>query len=304
MKTNMLLPLEFKDNFIAFSNINVEFHTKHKKFRINNLWLDEIDEDFFHKTINEFVEGLKTILISNNNNLLIVDELLTILQHKITLFNTNKIESYSSFINFKSIVVNVDYEIDYDVLEIYTIDKVLNFEFNEGKVEENIFYCLFTHKDRTQNYKNCLDFEKVKLFFFLNQFYKSLNYFEDKINTIKNAIQVYGVSDLSRYFINNKIPENKCNIKLDKISSAFLFRVLVEANIIYMDSDEGRNESKIKKFAETYFNYTDSKLGIKPLTDFTKEYTKIKGTKRKDKQYDVLNALSKYIKEQTAKLNK
>ena len=82
MKTNMLLPLEFKDNFISFSNINVEFHTKHKKFRINNLWLDEIDEDFFHKTINEFVEGLKTILISNNNNLLIVDELLTILQHK------------------------------------------------------------------------------------------------------------------------------------------------------------------------------------------------------------------------------
>lgn len=304
MKTNMLLPLEFKDNFINFSNVNVEFHTTHKKFRINNLWLDEIDEDFFHTTINEFIEGLKTILISNNNNLLIVDELLTILHHKISWYNTNKIESFSSFSNFKGIFNSVDYQIDYDVIEYYTIEKVLNFEFNEGKEEKNIFYCLFTHKDRTQNYKNSLDFEKVKLFFFLNQFYKSLNYFEEKIDTIKNAIQVYGVTDLSRYFIDYKIPENKCNIKLDKISSAFLFKLLIEADLIYMDADEGRSETKIKKFAETHFNYTDSKLGIKPLTDFTKEYTKIKGTKRKDKQYDVLNALSKYIREQTTILNK
>jgi hypothetical protein len=57
-------------------------------------------------------------------------------------------------------------------------------------------------------------------------------------------------------------------------------------------------------YKRQHFNYTDSKLGIKPLTDFTKEYTKIKGTKRKDKQYDVLNALSKYIREQTTLLNK
>lgn len=303
MKTNMLLPLEFKDNIIAFSNINVEFHTEHKKFRINNLWLDEIDEEFFHKTINEFVEGLKTILISNNNNLLIVDELLTILHHKISWYNTNKIESYSSFSNFNGVFNSVDYPIDYDVIEYYTIDKVLNYDFNQGIEEEKIIYCLFAHKDSTKQYKNSLDFEKVKLFFFLNQFYKSLIYFEEKINTIKNAIQVYGVTDLSRYFIDHKIPENKCNIKLDKISSAFLFKLLIEADLIYMDADEGRNESKIKKFAETYFNYTDSNREIKPLTDFTKEYSKLKGASKKNNQLKVLEILSRYIAKKTTFLN-
>lgn len=303
MKTNMLLPLEFKDNFISFSNINVEFHTKHKKFRINNLWLDEIDEEFFHTTINEFVEGLKTILISNNNNLLLVDELLTILHHKISWYNTNKIESYSSFSNFKGVFNSVDYQIDYDVIEYYTIDKVLNYDFNQGIEEEKIIYCLYAHKDSTKQYKNSLDFEKVKLFFFLNQFYKSLIYFEEKINTIKNAIQVYGVTDLSRYFSENKIPENKCNIKLDKISTAFLFKLLIEADLIYMDADEGRNESKIKKFAETYFNYTDSKSEIKPLTNFTKEYSKLKGANRKNNQLKVLEILSKYITKKTTFLN-
>jgi len=303
MKTNMLLPLEFKNDFIAFSNLKVEFHTIHKKFRVNNLWIDEIDEEFFHTTINEFVEGLKTILISNNNNLLIVDELLTILQHKTSWFNTNKIANFSSFSSFEGIIDSVDYKIDYDVIEIYTIDKVLNYEFNEGIEEENIIYCLYVHKDRTQQYKDSLDFEKVKLFFFLNQFYKSLTYFEEKINTIKNAIQVYGVTDLSRYFTDNKIPENKCNIKLDKISSAFLFKLLIEADLIYMDADEGRNESKIKKFAETFFNYTDSNKDIKPLTDFTKEYSKLKGANRKNNQLKVLEILSKYISKKTKYLN-
>jgi hypothetical protein len=141
------------------------------------------------------------------------------------------------------------------------------------------------------------------LYFFINQFFKSLFYFEEKINYIKNAIQVYGVTDLSHYASENKAPENKCNIKLDKISTAFLFKLLIEADLIYMDDDKYKSESKIKKFAEKYFNYTDSKLGIKPLTDFTKEYSKVKDKQRKDKQYDVLDLLYNYIKNKRTYLN-
>lgn len=303
MINNMLLPLEYKDEFIKFSNIYIELHEKHNKFRINHSWLDEINEDYFHDRIDDFVEGLKTILISNNNNLLIVDDLLAILQDKISWFNTNKIQEFSSFSNFEILISKVDYDIEYEVIETYTIDNVLNYDFNSGAQEEILFYCFFTHKDRTDSYKKPLDFEKVKLFFFLNQFYKSLVYFEEKINIIKNAIQVYGVTDLRYYFSDNKTPENKCNIKLDKISSAFLFKLLIEANLIYMDADKYKSESKIKKFAETHFNYTDSKLGIKPLTDFTKEYYKVKDKKRSNKQIDVLNKLSNFIKDKRAYLN-
>ena len=85
----MLLPLEYKQEFIDFTNENIDFHTQYKKYRINNMWLDEIGENYFHDRINEFIEGLKVILISNNNNLLIVDELLTILQHKILFFSSS-----------------------------------------------------------------------------------------------------------------------------------------------------------------------------------------------------------------------
>ncbi|WP_396137409.1 hypothetical protein [Flavobacterium sp.] len=303
MTNNMLLPLEYLKEFIDFTNEKIDFHSKHKKYRINNMWLDEIGESYFHDRINEFVEGLKVILISNNNNLLIVDELLKNIQSKLYRYKIDKIQYFESFLSHISNINEVDFEIDYDVQEIYYIEKVLNYNFDGNVEEDNIFYCLYAHKDRTKNYKEKDDFEKVKLYFFINQFFKSLIYFEEKINYLKNAIQVYGVTDLSHYASENKAPENKCNIKLDKISTAFLFKLLIEADLIYMDDDKYKSESKIKKFAEKYFNYTDSKLGIKPLTDFTKEYSKVKDKQRKDKQYDVLDLLYNYIKNKRTYLN-
>ena len=58
------------------------------------MWLDEINENFFHERINEFFEGLKVILISNNNNLLIVDELLNIIQSKLYRYRIDKIQYF------------------------------------------------------------------------------------------------------------------------------------------------------------------------------------------------------------------
>ena len=300
----MLLPIEFKEKFIIFTENKIDFHIEHKKFRVNDLWLDEIDDKIFHLKIYEFVDNLKAILISCNNNLLIIDELKTILQHKISWYNTNKIINFSSFFNFEYLINDVNYTIEYDIPEIYTIENILNFETIEDKIEYPILYAFIGHKSITKDYENSLDFEKVKLFFILNQHYKSLMFFEEQIDNIKNAIQVYGVTDLSHYIPNNPVPTDKCNIKLDKISSAFLFKLLIEAELISMDAESGRSETKIKKFAETNFNYTDSNGHAKPLTEFTKEYSKSKGIGRKEKQLEVLDILSKYIQKKITYLNK
>jgi hypothetical protein len=138
----MLLPLEYLKEFIDFTNEKIDFHSKHKKYRINNMWLDEIGESYFHDRINEFIEGLKVILISNNNNLLIVDELLKNIQSKLYRYRIDKIQYFESFLSHISNINEVDFEIDYDVQEIYTIEKVLNYNFDGNLEEDNIIYCL------------------------------------------------------------------------------------------------------------------------------------------------------------------
>ena len=114
----MLLPKEYLKEFIDFSNEKIDFHTQHKKYRLNNMWLDEINENFFHERINEFFEGLKVILISNNNNLLIVDELLNIIQSKLYRYRIDKIEYFEPFLSHIDNINKVDFEIEYDVPEI------------------------------------------------------------------------------------------------------------------------------------------------------------------------------------------
>lgn len=296
----MLLPTELIEELNQFTSLTIEYHKTHKKYRVNSLWLDDIEINYFNTIVDELLDSLKTILISSNNNLLIVDQIKVILEEKMTWFKLNQIQFFKSFDKILPLISEVDYEVSYDASEIYSIDNVVNFISTPDKIENLYLYALIAHKGTTKNYKNPKDFENVKLHFILNQFYKSIDYFLIKIETIKVAIQVYGVSDLSHYIAKPEIDiphDEKCIINLDKISSAFLIKFLIEKKFIIMDSDKGKNEAKIKRFIERYFNFKETTNIIKPLTNFSKEYSKLKGESRKNVQLDVLNKLNVAIEE-------
>ena len=203
-------------------------------------------------------------------------------------------------------ISEVNYDVSYDASEAYNIDTVLNFVSIPDKIENLYLYALIAHKDITKNYANPEDFENVKLHFILNQFYKAIEYFLGKIEKIKVAIQVYGVSDLSYFIPKSKIEipdDEKCIVNLDKISSAFLFKFLLDKKFIKFDSNEGRNESKLKKFVEKNFNYKEASNIIKPLTGFSNEYSKVRYNNKKHIQVEVLEKLSTAISEQKTYLN-
>lgn len=300
----MILPTELIDKLNHFTSLQIEYHEIHKKYRVNTLWTDEIDVYYFKTTVNDMIDSLKTILISSKNNLLIVDQIKTILEDKIVWFHLNQIQNFNSFNKIEQLVSNVDYKIDYDYPEIYSIDSVLNFKSTTEKIEDLILYALIAHINSTDNYKNSKDFENVKLHFVINQYFKSLIYFIDQIDKIKTAIQVYGVSDLSYFTSKTELPVDKCNIKMDKLSSAFLFKFLIEKDFIYMDSNIGNNETKIKKFVEKNFNFTEANGQIKPLTGLTIEYSKLKGGGRKAKQLEVIEKLISALEKQKNYINK
>lgn len=295
----MLLPTELIEELNLFTTLTLEYHKTHKKYRVNSLWLDDIELNYFNITVDELLDSLKTILISSNNNLLIVDQIKVILEEKMTWFNLNQIKYFKSFDKIVPLVSEVDYEINYDASEIYNIDNVVNFVSTPEKIENLYLYALIVHKDPTKNYENPEDFENVKLFFILNQFYKSIEYFLKKIENIKIAIQVYGVNDLSCYKSEVEKPDDeKCIVNLDKISTAFFFKFMLDKKIFFMDSNKNKNEFKLKKFVEKNFNFKEASNVIKPLTGFNKEYSKVSNDNRKEKQLEVLEKLSKAISEQ------
>lgn len=300
----MLLPTDLIDELNSFTLPHIEYHILHKKYRLNTMWVDDIEINYFNSVINVMIDSLKTILISSNNNLLIVDQIKDILEDKIAWFRLNQIQNFNSFSKIEHLISNVNYEIDYDCHEIYTIESVLNFKSIPDKIEDLLLYALIAHTGSTNNYEKSKEFENVKLHFIINQYFKSLNYFIEQIDKIKTAIQVYGVSDLTNFISKTEIPNDKCTVKLDKLSSTFLFRFLLENDFIYMDSNSGKNETKIKKFVEKNFNFTEANGQIKPLNGLTIEYSKLKGGGRKTKQLEVIDKLIKALEKQKNFVNK
>jgi hypothetical protein len=79
----------------------------------------------------------------------------------------------------------------------------------------------------------------------------------------------------------------------------------MEERIFYMDNADGISHAKIKKFAENNFNYTNKKeKNAYPLTDFSKEVSKVKGVTNKTKQLEVIDMLINKLKAKKAYLNK
>lgn len=302
----MLLPTDLIEEYVHYFDNKIEFHTKFKKYRFNDYWVDEIDNTYFTERVDELIESLMLVLISSNNNLKIIEEIKIFLSDRINWFQLKNFKFFNSFAHIEPFITEVNHKIDYDVVERYTIKDVLNFKTNPDKVEELLLYFLITNKNTTSDYKNGIDFEKVKLLFVLNLFYDSLLKIEERIDKILTANSKYGVINFAPYLKSyNGIAINKCNVDLDKISTAFLFKFFMEERIFYMDNADGISHAKIKKFAENNFNYTNKKeKNAYPLTDFSKEVSKVKGVTNKAKQLEVIDMLINKLKAKKAYLNK
>jgi hypothetical protein len=233
------------------------------------------------------------VLICSNNNLRIIEEIKILLSDRIKWFQLKNFKFFNSFDDIVPFIKEVNHDIVYNIEEKHTIKNVLNFKTDPDKVEELLLYFLITNKNSTSDYKNEIDFEKVKLLFVLNLFYNSLLQIEERIDKILIANSKYGVINFTPYLkSNNGIAIKKCNVNLDKLSSAFLFKFLMEEKIFYMDKDVSTSHANIKKFAENNFNYTNKKAkNAWPLTDFSKEVSKLKGASNKLKQLEVINML-------------
>jgi hypothetical protein len=302
----MTLPTDLIQEFIFYFENKIEFHTDLKKYRLNNLWIEEIDKSFFDERVEELIESLLLVLISSNNDLLIIKELQTFLEDRIKWFDINNFKSFNSINEILSHISEIDHEIEYEIKEKYSLDHVLNHNSNPIIIEDFLFYSLITNKGKTSNYQNPLDFEKVKLHFVLNLFYDSLIIMREKIEKILTAISKYGVTNFEVYTKKTKINSSDvCTINLDKLSTAFLFKFLMEENIIQMDSIQHKSQSNIKKFAEKHFNYSTSKTNTShPLTGFSKEISKLKGSSNKNKQLEVINLLIEKLQKKKLFLEK
>jgi len=288
----MVLPNDIIKSFKAFLDNTIQFHTIKKKYKFNNLWVDEVNKNYFDERANILKASLVRFLESTNNNLTIIKELREIIDGQIQRFNGIDKGYFKSIHLIEELIWEIEYDTVYDVEEKYTISDIVNSVYDPGEVKERLFYYLILNLRPTNNYENPLDFEKVKLSYLMTLFYDSVVELRTFLDDLSIAIEKYGVRKLGFYLSDLVVTkQEKCTVSLDLLSTAVLVKFLIEENIFSMDKNERINRIKIQKFFENNFNYTNSKNAKIPILDLSNEISKIVMDGKYDKQISVIDSL-------------
>ena len=148
-----------------------------------------------------------------------------------------------------------------DVILIGACDFIreLNGEINDKY--DGIFYYLILNKSITQNYKDALDFERAKLHYIIVKYFDSLFNLQDTLISIVEDFKYYGIVNFDPAEVIDNV--TRCNSKLGKFQTAYLFKILFDSKLFYYDqSDSDNNEKLMIQFLNKNFTYTrrDKKL--------------------------------------------
>lgn len=288
----MVLPNDIIKSYVAYLDNSIQFHTILKKYKFNNIWVDEVNKNYFDERANILKASLVSFLESTNYNLTIIKELRDIIEGQIQWFKGSDIGYFKSFHLIEELIWEIEHDKVYDAEEKYSINDIVNEVYEPGEVKERLFYHLSLNSGPTNNYENPLDFEKVKLSYLMTLFYESVVELRSFLDNLSIAIEKYGVRKLDFYLSDLDVTKHeKCTISLDLLSTAVLVKFLIEENIFSMDKNDRVNRIKIQKFFENNFNYTNSKNAKIPIVDLSNEISKIVMDGKYDKQISVIDSL-------------
>lgn len=58
----MLLPTDLIDELNSITLPHIEYQIEHKKYRLNTMWVDGIEINYFNSVINVMIDSLKKYL--------------------------------------------------------------------------------------------------------------------------------------------------------------------------------------------------------------------------------------------------
>ena len=309
------------DNFIGYNNnlmetrtdflykiqqisaVQIYFDTKHQKYLINDIWVEEIDTEYFNDKSYDIEESLNHNLRFVSNKREVLKELYELLWNKIEWYHEHEIQKISFLDAIKSKVRETSDSLSSPKGDKYTIDYVKKFSYDTGEADD-LLYTLKRYEADTNFYEKKEDFEKVKLLHALQLHYESIKELYHFLYKLEMDVDTINFDDLSSFesYLKSNLPSKKCTLNLDKISTSVFFSILMESGIIVMDKKPSSNKVKIKKFIEDNFNYTDNEGEVKPIKRINKEMSKFDKGEHCLKQVEILEFLISKFEENIAKV--
>lgn len=264
-----------------FLKFDIKFNEKNNQYLFKGKWASEIDEDYFEERILKLKIQLQAHLKIGNNNKQFLTGLLETIWNTVDWYKENS--SYRlAFIEQIKAKIKSDSNIETKPpLEKFDHEFIKNFQY-DTEVEKSDYVLHFQrYAKETNNYKEVLDFEKVKLLYCIHLFTESLLEFYYFVYSIKDNLDFIDFDKLMTedYIFSNNPEKVKCHVNLKKNTAAQLFNILISEKYFFIDKhDEKNNKQLMQKFIEENFTYKsikDKKEKQLDIVYMTREFSEL-----------------------------
>lgn len=293
----MLTRTDFVNKIQELKKAKVGFNEPAKQYTFNDLWVDEITQGYFDKLFDSFQDDIYRNIGLMKLPKEVLIELYELLWQKVEWYENNNIHDFAFFNAISGSISSVA------ARDIYTpkntdisIAFIQKFNYGDDQEYDDLVYTLKRYEEVANYTANPINFERVKLLHAMqlhNEFLKELYHFLYKLEMDFDTIDFNKIGlENSREIV---IDSKKCNFKIDKISTAIFFGVLMKSGMISMDENAQKSDLKIKRFIEDHFTYMNDKGEITPIHRINKELSKPGKHQYRQKELEVLNDLIKRL---------
>lgn len=271
---------QIKQVYYNLLNVNIDIYENDQisAFKIDNIWIDNMEEDYFLNKADDFLELLHNHFESNENPIKLIDELNIVFKSRLIELERYKEQNVLDYItkNHNSCIINAtDAILEEMKKECHNLfsDVALSQNHEPGSYtfKKVSFYNMI--KSSKVNSKSSFDF--IHLLFHISQQIDQIKRVQsifDKMITDKND---YFVTNFKDYLMKRKqIDGKKINVNLALKELAMLL-VFLDANKIFVLNANGKkNRNELAYFFESNFRYKDSKGNYKSFSNFFKEISR------------------------------
>lgn len=286
-----------------FIRIKVSYNHNFKTYLVNDLYTNEIDPIYFEEKAKEIESNLLYVMKVSKDNKSLLNELLRNIWLEIESYNERKIQSFSFIKDYVTTVKGSQIEREPNG-DRFSIDYVKKFN-NDTDDDDALLAHLKFYQEQANNYDDTADFELAKLLYVFQLHYSTLNNLYSIIYKVEmdyETLDIDGMISLNSNMIyESKNP--KCNVNLDKISTANLFHILMTVGFLSFDINDAENNKKqMLNFIENNFTYRDESGENHLITKLHKEFSYIQSRTHKIRQLSIISKLISELQQELLKI--
>jgi hypothetical protein len=303
--------LHIEKQFEKILKPNIVWFVKNKQFQFNDIYLDDIDINYFKSEIDIFKNYLyyfKAENLINSKSIssirLLFQKRINILNKEIKIFKKNKFiinDMYCTSTNDSAPKSNQIVNLN-SYLEEPDMNNILQCKFHY-----HIFSSISVRQFKkllNDNANGEFIIQNLKLQLVLQLHYESLNDFVKLLDSIIEIDHNFKITDFKPYFapdFNSNILSNqtktKCTLTLKNYEVVHFFYLMYLYDIMAIDKKLGSDKKRadLQRFFEENFEYLDDNSNPQRIVRFQSQLSKINHVNFEENKIKFINKLQEYL---------